>query len=173
MAIHSISKPDLPTQCRLQQIAAAAGQPLSAVILGSDLESLSGELANKKLDKAYRIEHGLLKDYTADGYVSALEQPLTGLLADVVTSGVAAGAALQVLGVGERALHVALGEARLEPGPAHEGEPGAPSDGFVQRESPRRRVILACGQGQVPPRGTPGGGARPSRHRGHPRPGPS
>jgi electron transfer flavoprotein alpha subunit len=57
-----------------QQIAAAAGQPLSAVILGSDLESLSGELANKKLDKAYRVEHVLLKDYTADGYVSALEQ---------------------------------------------------------------------------------------------------
>jgi electron transfer flavoprotein alpha subunit len=57
-----------------QQIAAAAGQPLSAVILGSDLESLSGELANKKLDKGYRVEHVLLTDYTADGYVSALEQ---------------------------------------------------------------------------------------------------
>ena len=57
-----------------QQIAAAARQPLSAVILGSDLESLSGELANKKLDKAYRVEHVLLKDYTADGYVLALEQ---------------------------------------------------------------------------------------------------
>jgi electron transfer flavoprotein alpha subunit len=57
-----------------QQIAAAAGQPLSAVLLGSDLEALSGELANKKLDKAYRVEHVLLKDYTADGYVLALEQ---------------------------------------------------------------------------------------------------
>jgi electron transfer flavoprotein alpha subunit len=57
-----------------QQIAAAAGQPLSAVLLGSDLEALSGELANKKLDKAYRVEHVLLKDYTTDGYVSALEQ---------------------------------------------------------------------------------------------------
>jgi electron transfer flavoprotein alpha subunit len=56
-----------------QQIAAAAGQLLSAVILGNDLESLSGELANKKLDKAYRVEHALLKDYTADGYVLALE----------------------------------------------------------------------------------------------------
>jgi electron transfer flavoprotein alpha subunit len=57
-----------------QQIATASGQPLSAVILGSDLESLSGELANKKLDKAYHVEHVLLKDYTADGYVLALEQ---------------------------------------------------------------------------------------------------
>jgi electron transfer flavoprotein alpha subunit len=57
-----------------QQIASQSGQPLSAVIVGSDLEALSGELANKKIDKGYRVEHGLLKDYTADGYVSVLEQ---------------------------------------------------------------------------------------------------
>jgi electron transfer flavoprotein alpha subunit len=57
-----------------QQIAAESGQPLSAAIVGDSLESLSGELANKKLDKAYRVEHALLRDYTADGYVSALEQ---------------------------------------------------------------------------------------------------
>ena len=57
-----------------QQIAAASGQPLSAAIVGNDLETLSGEVANKKLDKGYRVEHALLKDYTADGYVSALEQ---------------------------------------------------------------------------------------------------
>jgi electron transfer flavoprotein alpha subunit len=57
-----------------QQIAAASGQPLSAVIVGSDLETLSGELASKKLDKGYRIEHALLNNYTADGYVLALEQ---------------------------------------------------------------------------------------------------
>src|SRR5215472_4310930 len=57
-----------------QQIASASGQPLSAVIVGNDLEPLSGELANKKLDKGYRVEHSLLKDYTADGYILALEQ---------------------------------------------------------------------------------------------------
>jgi electron transfer flavoprotein alpha subunit len=57
-----------------QQIAAESGQPLSAAVVGSELESLSGELANKKLDKGYRVEHPLLKDYTSDGYVSALEQ---------------------------------------------------------------------------------------------------
>ncbi len=57
-----------------QQIAAASGQPLSAVIVGSDLETLGSELASKKLDKGYRVEHALLKNYTADGYVSALEQ---------------------------------------------------------------------------------------------------
>jgi electron transfer flavoprotein alpha subunit len=57
-----------------QQIATASGQPLSAAIVGNDLEALTGELAGKKLDKGYRIEHALLKDYTADGYVLALEQ---------------------------------------------------------------------------------------------------
>src|SRR5258708_7891004 len=57
-----------------QQIAAASGQPLSAAIIGNDLEALSGEIADKKLDKGYRVEHALLKNYTADGYVSAMEQ---------------------------------------------------------------------------------------------------
>jgi electron transfer flavoprotein alpha subunit len=57
-----------------QQIATASGQPLSAAIVGNELEALSGELASKKLDKGYRVEHALLKDYTADGYVLALEQ---------------------------------------------------------------------------------------------------
>src|SRR5689334_10095272 len=57
-----------------QQIATQSGQPLSAAVAGNELESLSGELANKKLDKGYRVEHALLKDYTADGYISALEQ---------------------------------------------------------------------------------------------------
>lgn len=57
-----------------QQIASASGQPLMAAILGSELESLSNDLAGRKLDKAYRVEHALLKDYTADGYVNAAEQ---------------------------------------------------------------------------------------------------
>jgi electron transfer flavoprotein alpha subunit len=57
-----------------QQIALASGQPLSAAVVGNDLEALSGELASKKLEKGYRVEHALLKDYTADGYILALEQ---------------------------------------------------------------------------------------------------
>ena len=57
-----------------QEIASASGQPLTAAILGSDLEALSNELKGKKLENAFRVEHALLKDYTADGYVSAAEQ---------------------------------------------------------------------------------------------------
>jgi electron transfer flavoprotein alpha subunit len=57
-----------------QQLAAASGQPLSAAVVGNDLDALNSELAGRKLDKGYRVEHALLKNYTADGYVSALEQ---------------------------------------------------------------------------------------------------
>jgi electron transfer flavoprotein alpha subunit len=57
-----------------QEIASGSGQPLTAAILGSELEALSNELQSKKLEKAYRVEHALLKDYTADGYVNAAEQ---------------------------------------------------------------------------------------------------
>jgi electron transfer flavoprotein alpha subunit len=57
-----------------QEIASASGQPLTAAILGNELEGLSNELAGRKLEKAYRVEHALLKDYTADGYVNAAEQ---------------------------------------------------------------------------------------------------
>ncbi len=57
-----------------RQIATQSNQSLSAAVAGNELESLSGELADKKLDKGYRVEHALLKDYTADGYISALEQ---------------------------------------------------------------------------------------------------
>ena len=57
-----------------QEMAKAAGQPLTAAIAGHELELLGSELAGKKLDKGYRVEHALLKDYTADGYVLAIEQ---------------------------------------------------------------------------------------------------
>jgi electron transfer flavoprotein alpha subunit len=57
-----------------QQLAAPSGQPLSAAVVGNDLDALNSELAGKKLDKGYRVDHALLKNYTADGYVSALEQ---------------------------------------------------------------------------------------------------
>ncbi len=57
-----------------QEMATALAQPLSAAIAGQDLEPLSAELAQKKLDHGYRVEHALLKDYTADGDVLAFEQ---------------------------------------------------------------------------------------------------
>lgn len=57
-----------------QQIAKASGEPLSAAVMGEGLDGLAGELAAKKLEHGWRVEHALLKEYTADGYVNAAEQ---------------------------------------------------------------------------------------------------
>jgi electron transfer flavoprotein alpha subunit len=52
-----------------QQLAAQIGQPVSAAVVGQ-----AGELAGKKLDRVYTVEHELLANYTADGFTAALEQ---------------------------------------------------------------------------------------------------
>ena len=56
----------------------AAGQQfgggVSAAVAGQGIDALAAELATKKLDKVYAVEHDLLADYTADGYTAALEQ---------------------------------------------------------------------------------------------------
>jgi electron transfer flavoprotein alpha subunit len=52
-----------------QQLAAQIGQTASAAVIGQ-----AGELAAKKLDRVYNIEHELLATYTADGFTAALEQ---------------------------------------------------------------------------------------------------
>ena len=57
-----------------QQLAAKLGVDCSAAVIGSGVDALSGEVAGKKLAKVFAVEHALLKDYTSDGYVVALEQ---------------------------------------------------------------------------------------------------
>jgi electron transfer flavoprotein alpha subunit len=52
-----------------QQLAAQTGQTVSAAVVGQ-----AGELAGKKLDRVYTVEHELLAAYTADGFTAALEQ---------------------------------------------------------------------------------------------------
>jgi len=56
-----------------QQLATTLGVECSAAVLGEGVAALATELAGKKLAKVYSLEHGLLKDYTADGTVLALE----------------------------------------------------------------------------------------------------
>jgi electron transfer flavoprotein alpha subunit len=65
----------------------AAAQQLgeaSAAVIGQDIEALAAELAAKKLDKVYAVEHDLLKDYTPDGYTLALRQLIAQAKPDVV-----------------------------------------------------------------------------------------
>ncbi len=57
-----------------QQLAAKLGVGCWAAVVGKDAEALAGELAAKKLEKVHAVVHALLQEYTADGYVAALEQ---------------------------------------------------------------------------------------------------
>ena len=57
-----------------QQLAAQTGQTVSAAVAGQGIAALAGELARKRLDRVYAVEHQLLASYTADGYTAALEQ---------------------------------------------------------------------------------------------------
>src|ERR1700682_4343398 len=51
-------------------LAAKRGLECSAAVLGEG----AGSLGAKAGGKVYSVDHALLKDYTADGYVAALEQ---------------------------------------------------------------------------------------------------
>src|SRR5437588_7459662 len=57
-----------------QQLARDTGGTLSAAVSGQGIGALAGELARKKLERVYAIDHALLGAYTADGYTAALEQ---------------------------------------------------------------------------------------------------
>src|ERR1700683_5612931 len=57
-----------------QQLAAQIGQTVSAAVVGQGIGALAGELAGKKLERVYAVEHPLLAAYTADGFTAALEQ---------------------------------------------------------------------------------------------------
>ena len=69
-----------PTRAGLE--AVAAGQMLAkqlgieccAAVLGDGMAPLLTELSGKQLGRIFAVEHPLLKQYTADGYVLAIEQ---------------------------------------------------------------------------------------------------
>jgi electron transfer flavoprotein alpha subunit len=49
------------------------GMPLSAALVGEDLDSVARDLAVHRVDRVWRVEHPLLGAYSADGYTAALE----------------------------------------------------------------------------------------------------
>ncbi len=57
-----------------QQLAQQTGWTVSAAVAGQGIAALAGELAGKKLEHVYAVEHQLLASYTADGYTAAFEQ---------------------------------------------------------------------------------------------------
>jgi electron transfer flavoprotein alpha subunit len=57
-----------------QQLAEQIGGAASAAVIGQGIDRLTGDLAQKKLDRVYAVNHDLLSSYTADGYTAAIEQ---------------------------------------------------------------------------------------------------
>lgn len=57
-----------------QQIASQLGLPCWAAVAGDRVAALAEELASKRLEKVYAVEHALLAAYTPDGFTLALEQ---------------------------------------------------------------------------------------------------
>lgn len=57
-----------------QQIARELNQPVTAAVLGQGISDLASELASKQLDRAFVVQHDLLRAYTPDAYSAALRQ---------------------------------------------------------------------------------------------------
>jgi electron transfer flavoprotein alpha subunit len=59
-----------------QELARSLAKKLSACVIGADVETLAQEVAARKLDQVYKLEHELLRSYSPDGYTLALAQLL-------------------------------------------------------------------------------------------------
>ncbi len=70
-----------------RKLADSLGQPLSALLLGSDIKGLAGQAITAGADKAYVVDDPLLKDYVADAYVSALEKAVGQVKPQVLIMG--------------------------------------------------------------------------------------
>ena len=57
-----------------QRLAALAGAPITAVLLGEDTSTLAVEVAAHPVAKVVRAEHALLAQYTPDAFTLALQQ---------------------------------------------------------------------------------------------------
>jgi electron transfer flavoprotein alpha subunit len=62
------------TLAAAQQLGRDLGEPVSAAVVGRNAKALAEELAGRKLERVWAVEHALLEEYTADGYTAALEQ---------------------------------------------------------------------------------------------------
>jgi electron transfer flavoprotein alpha subunit len=56
-----------------QRVGRDFSQPVTAVVLGSGTDPLSGELKTKKIDRVIAAEHADLAEYSPDGYVQVLK----------------------------------------------------------------------------------------------------
>jgi len=57
-----------------QLLGSQLNQPVTAVVLGAATEALATEAAAKAIAQVVRVDHPLLAQYTADGFITALAQ---------------------------------------------------------------------------------------------------
>jgi electron transfer flavoprotein alpha subunit len=67
-----------------QELARTLGKKLTACVIGAEVGTLVQELAAKKLDQVYALDHELLRSYSPDGYTLALAQLLQQTKPDLV-----------------------------------------------------------------------------------------
>jgi electron transfer flavoprotein alpha subunit len=77
-------KTSFETLAAAQQIAAETNGSLSGLVIGKGVAALAAELAAKKLDEVFHVEHELLSAYTPDGYTVALKQVIQSAAPDLV-----------------------------------------------------------------------------------------
>lgn len=78
------NKTSFETLAAAQQIAAETKGKLAGVVIGKGTAALADELAAKKLDEVFHVEHDLLSAYTPDGYTAALKQVIQAASPDLV-----------------------------------------------------------------------------------------
>jgi electron transfer flavoprotein alpha subunit len=62
------------TLAAAQQLGEELGRGVMAAVAGAEVAELAAELGKQRLERAYAVDHPLLRDYTADGYTAALRQ---------------------------------------------------------------------------------------------------
>jgi electron transfer flavoprotein alpha subunit len=56
-----------------QRLARDFNQPIAAVLLGSNIDSMAEELKSRKIDRVIAVSHEVLADYSPHSYISALK----------------------------------------------------------------------------------------------------
>ncbi len=69
-----VNRASLETLVAAQQLAEARGAKIVVALPGKNVAPQAEELASKKLDDLYRVEHDLLEPYTPDAFAAALRQ---------------------------------------------------------------------------------------------------
>ena len=67
-----------------RQMAASLGSRVNAAVLGADVGPLARQLAVSQVDEVFAVDHGLLGQYSPDGYTFALRQLLDQVKPSVV-----------------------------------------------------------------------------------------